>query len=229
MEKAAFISDVHSNLEALDAVLAEIGRTRVYCLGDIVGYGASPNEVVNKLKQRNTISIIGNHDRASLTGSLSNFNPTAAVAVAWTRSHLDSESLEYLRALPETRTVSLGGTSLFMTHGSPDDNLWEYVLPETHSDLFDHYLERLKVKVLAVGHSHLPFVWEGRAGTVFNPGSVGQPRDGDPRAAYASVTAEGGRVTVELRRVGYDLRTSSQKILREGLPGQLASRLLRGL
>ena len=115
-----------------------------------------------------------------------------------------------------------------MTHGSPDDHLGEYVFPTTHSDIFDFYLKKLSVKVIALGHTHFPFIWSDKAGVVFNPGSVGQPRDGESKASYAILSIDGGRVEVEHRRVDYDIETSARKIIDAGLPASLAQRLFVG-
>ncbi|MGA2665140.1 MAG: metallophosphoesterase family protein [Nitrososphaerales archaeon] len=226
----AFISDVHSNLEALDAVLAEVGEgTRVYCLGDVVGYGASPNEVIARLRERGVECIAGNHDNAVLTGRASGFSPRAALAVAWTVRNVTPESLQFLASLPRNRTVSVDGRTIYMAHGSPDDNLGEYVYEETHTDLFGFYLRRLRADAIALGHTHIPFVWAERGeGTVFNPGSVGQPRSADRRAGYALLAIDGGRVSVELRRAEYDVERAARRVVEAGLPESLAAQLLDG-
>jgi putative phosphoesterase len=224
----AFISDIHSNLEALQAVLDVVGGMDVFCLGDMVGYGASPNQVLDLLRDRNVTCIIGNHDLAAVTHNVSDFNSRAAVAVAWTSNQLTEDNVHFLQGLPRQRAMELSGEMVYMTHGSPDDNLGEYVFPATHSDLFDHYLEKLSVRVIALGHTHVPFVYSGRSGTVFNPGSVGQPRDGDKRAAYGILRIDYGDIEIELRRVDYDIDTSMKKIIEAGLPESLATRLTIG-
>lgn len=228
MAKLAFISDVHSNLEALEAALKDIGETETCCLGDIVGYGGSPNEVVRIVEERGVKSVLGNHDYAVLTGDVGSFNARAMQAVTWTSMVLDERSRRFLAGLPRSRTFEVGGVKVYMAHGSPDDNLWEYVHPTTHSGLFGYYLKKLGVDVIALGHTHLPFVWSGAEGTVFNPGSVGQPRTGDPRASYALLAIEEARVSVELRSVEYDVNSAARKILAVGLPRALASRLYSG-
>jgi putative phosphoesterase len=224
----AFISDIHSNLEGLGAVLDEVGGIEVFCLGDMVGYGASPNQVLELLRKRNVTCIIGNHDFAAMTRSYSDFNSRAAVAAAWTSNQLTEDNMHFLQGLPRQRAMELAGEKVFLTHGSPEDNLWEYVLPATHSDLFDYYLEKLSVRVIALGHTHYPFVWSGKGGTIFNPGSVGQPRDGDRRASYAILRVGHGDVDVEHKRVEYDVEASAKKIIEAGLPPSLANRLFTG-
>jgi len=227
-EQVAVISDVHSNLEALLEVLSRVKGMDVYCLGDIVGYGANPNEVVEEIRNRRAVALMGNHDYAAVTGDVRMFNPRAAMAAKWTSKTLTSANLEFLGSLPKSRRLRLGGVEGYLTHGSPDDPLWEYVDPRTHSELLGHYLVKLNVGILGLGHTHVPFVDSEGRGVVFNPGSVGQPRDGDWRASYAIVTVEDGEVGVENMRMEYDWKEASSKIRAVGLPEQLADRLSSG-
>jgi putative phosphoesterase len=227
VRRAAFISDVHSNIDALDRVLAEVDASDVYCLGDLVGYGASPNEVVKRLREAGAKAVMGNHDNAAVTGDASDFNPTAAIAVAWTRRTLTDANMEYLRRLPLVRREELERVVIHMVHGSPDDPLREYVDERTHGDLFSHYLSKTESDAIALGHTHVPYVHREK-GVVFNPGSVGQPRDGDPRAAYALVTLDDAQCTVELRRVEYDTAAAAERIFEAGLPRRLGERLQVG-
>jgi putative phosphoesterase len=227
--RAAFISDVHSNLEALEAVLDEVGDLKVYCLGDIVGYGASPNEVVRILSKIGATCVIGNHDFASIQGDVSEFNSSAAVAAIWTSRRLSRDSLEFLGSLPREIQTTVGGKRLYIAHGSPDDTMWEYVTPMSHSDLFDYYLGKVEADVIALGHTHVPFQWRSsQGGLVFNPGSVGQPRNGDNRASFAILSVEGTNAEVEHGQAKYDIERAAKKIVESGLPPNLASRLLTG-
>ena len=228
MRKFAVISDVHANMEALEAVLGELAGMEVVCLGDFVDYGAQPDEVIGALRRRGAKSIIGNHDAAALTGDTSQFNPKAAMSSVWTRTKLSKESRDHLETLPEEIRMRVEDAELYFTHGSPDDHLWEYVDPRTHSDLFGFYLDRLKVRCIGLGHTHVPYVWQEEGRLVFNPGSVGQPRDGDPRASYAQVLVDGGEVRVEIRRAEYDVESAASKIRGAGLPSSHADRLLTG-
>jgi putative phosphoesterase len=227
--RVAFVSDVHSNLEALEAVLDEVGKLKVYCCGDIVGYGASPNEVVRIIRGIGATCVLGNHDQASLQGDVGDFNPRAAMAAIWTSNHLSDESRAFLGSLPREVSTEIGGKRLYMAHGSPDDTMWEYVLPSTHSDLFDYYLQKVDADVMALGHTHQAFQWRSDGGgLVFNPGSVGQPRSGDIRASFGLVSVEEGEVQVEIRQVEYDVERAAKKILESGLPPSLASQLFSG-
>jgi predicted phosphodiesterase len=223
----AVLSDVHSNLEALEAVLGEVRGMEVYCLGDMVGYGASPDGVVKILAERGAKCVLGNHDYAVLTGDVSMFNPKAAIAARWTGRKLAPESAEFLKGLPRELVTTIGRTRAYFTHGSPDDTLWEYVDPRSHGDLFGHYLGKKDARMIGLGHTHVPYVWRGREGVVFNPGSVGQPRDGDRRASYAEVEV-GKEVKVDVKRVEYDFEKAASKIRAAGLPEVFAERLYSG-
>ena len=225
--EVAVISDVHANLEALLAVLGELDAEEVYCLGDLVDYGAQPNEVIRAVRERGVKGLLGNHDWAALTGDTAMFNSRAAMSSVWSRKVLAPESVEYLRSLPLELSPQLK-VSAYFTHGSPDDRLWEYVDPRTHSDLFSHYLDKRGVRLIGLGHTHVPYVWKEDGRTVFNPGSVGQPRDGDWRASFARVTVRGSEVSVEIRRVEYDREAAAAKIREAGLPEVFAQRLATG-
>ena len=228
MRQIAVVSDIHANLEALEAVLSEVGGLDIICLGDLVDYGASPNEVVGLVRSRGISTIAGNHDWAAVKGDTSLFNPRAAMSSIWTQRHLTSQSLDYIRTLPPDLRNPFEGPASYFTHGSPDDRLWEYVDPRTHGDLFSHYLTKLGVELIGLGHTHIPYVWQEEGKIVFNPGSVGQPRDGNPKASFALLSVEGQKATVELRRVEYDVQKAASKILDAGLPAPHANRLFTG-
>ena len=228
MRRFAVISDLHANLEALEAVLGQIEGEEIVCLGDLVDYGAQPNEVVARVAEVGARTILGNHDSAALTGDTSLLNPKAAMSSIWTRTKLTEDSRLYLGALPEELRMKVEDVKLYFTHGSPDDHLWEYLDPRTDSDLFGHFLDRLSGDGIGVGHTHLPFVWREGARVMFNPGSVGQPRDGDRRAAYAEVVGDGGSVRGELSWVDYDFESSARRLREAGLPSSHANRLSAG-
>ncbi len=228
LRRIAVLSDLHANLEAAREVLGQVSGMEVYCLGDLVDYGASPNEVIDEVRRAGARCVMGNHDWAAVTGDTSQFNPKAAMSCIWTRKQLSIESTEYLRGLDPEFRLSFGGSKTYLTHGSPDDRLWEYVDPRTHSGLFSYYLDRLGVQLIGLGHTHIPYVWEEGGRVVFNPGSVGQPRDGDRRASFAVVSFEGSAVKVEVRRVEYDLEGAASRIREAGLPSSHADRLFAG-
>jgi predicted phosphodiesterase len=172
--------------------------------------------------------VLGNHDQAVLTGETGWFNPVAAEAIRWTRRAISPSSLDYLSSLPTSLRLHPEGKRLLIVHGSPDDPIHEYVYPTTHGELFERYLAEGETDVLALGHTHFPFVANTSRGTVFNPGSVGQPRHGVPGAFYAILAVSSGAAEVELLSVSYDMEAAASKIYRAGLPHVLGERLFEG-
>lgn len=244
------LSDIHANLEALDACLqAAPAHDSVFNLGDIVGYGANPNEVTERARQLGSIFVRGNHDKAC-TGimSLDDFNPVAGLAALWTQDQLTADNLEFLRGLPQGPIAPL--KNLRCVHGSPRDED-EYVL--TAADAYS-ILANEEIPLTAFGHTHVQGAYwiddtNEREGVIsprysskgsqefrlplttsakylVNPGSVGQPRDGDPRAAFAVYDDANNVVT--FHRVPYDIERAQRKILSAGLPERLATRLAEG-
>lgn len=238
----AIISDIHSNLPALRVVLDRIdsiGVDKIICLGDIVGYNANPNECTQLIRDRCIASVIGNHEtRACGTASARNFNPAAKKAIEWTREVLTADNLAFLGSLP--LTMDLGeGTLAF--HGRLGD-VDTYIHSETQAK---YVLEELpgSTEVAFFGHTHLPRVYGQRSGLIFdatsgkvrielgerilvNPGSVGQPRDHDKRAAFLFYDESGRELTFE--RVEYPVEETAKEIISAGLPSSLAERLLVG-
>ncbi|MCD6141828.1 metallophosphoesterase [Candidatus Acetothermia bacterium] len=241
MTRIGIISDIHGNLPALEAVLsalnAEGAETVIFC-GDLVGYGPWPGEVIARM-QGSSIGVQGNHDAAACGALPTNhFTPAARAAIDWIRSRLSAADIAYLSSLPLTREVE----GMTVVHGSPRGPLWEYILdPWTAAES----LSLLSTDINLFGHSHIQggFVADGekvepidpRAGTIelvpglrylINPGSVGQPRDGDPRAAYAILDLKQG--TIAYHRISYDISAVQREIIRVGLPRELADRLSVG-
>ena len=235
------ISDIHSNIEALHAVFAAAEQDgsieRVLCLGDIVGYGPAPMDCLEVLWARNAVSIQGNHD-AAVAGVVGteNFNPFAAEAVRWTNAQLSGDAIHYLANLPE----SLVDESFLLVHGSPKERLWDYLM--SYGQAVDAWADTDSSDLL-VGHSHYQFAIEaargienpgpqglsvpmGYARLVVNPGSVGQPRDGDSRAAYAIYDADARMIY--LHRVWYEITKTQRAMMDEGLPEPLITRLSIG-
>ncbi len=237
----AIVSDVHGNLEALRAVLADAApRTDgVVCLGDSVGYGADPAACLELLDRRARAIVAGNHEHgvAGLLG-LEWFNRWARAAAEWTRERLDDDHRAWLAALPLVHLLE----DATLVHASPvEPDEWDYLVgPDDGLAAFPHFATRW----CFVGHSHVPAAWSlGSSGPEFEPrptvvlaeagrryivnvGSVGQPRDRDPRAAYGVWDVEAGRV--EIRRVPYELEAARAKIVAAGLPRFLADRLAAG-
>jgi len=237
----AIISDVHANLEALEAVLQaidSIGAEKIVCLGDLVGYGASPNECVETIREKASVVLLGNHDHAATGGSsIEWFNPHARAAILWTKKVLKPDCAEFLKGLPYTSSID----GAFLVHANPSEpQSWNYIFEPTEA-LYE--FRCFKESICFIGHSHFPlfFVKEGRSCKavmpakfsldqnkryIANVGSVGQPRDRIPAASFATLDLPEG--VVEFRRVDYDRRLAYDKIVRAGLPKFLAERLMVG-
>jgi predicted phosphodiesterase len=242
--RIAVLSDVHANLAALEAVMSDLPPVdEVWVLGDIVGYGPHPNEVIATLQAMGARSVLGNHDGAAIgTVDAGYFNPDARTAIEWTATVVDANARAYLGSLPEMRREG----QLTAVHGSPRDPMWEYI---TSPSIAAANAEAFDTRLCLFGHTHLPMVFRFVDGTVeptiglpgesvamsgdralVNPGSVGQPRDGLPDAAYAILTTDGSGTddAVEFRRVRYDVDRTQRAMRDLGLPPRLAERLSYG-
>lgn len=235
------ISDIHANLVALDAVLADMGPVDQYwCLGDVVGYGPQPNECIQRLLDLDHAVVMGNHDAAAVgEASVRTFNGEARRAIQWTASVLSRESLAYLETLPER----LEHDDILLVHGSVRDPIWEYV---TTREQASELLAVTEQPYTLSGHTHIPAVFvRDSSGAVLagrpddemelrlvgehmivNPGSVGQPRDGDPRAGYALIDTE--RMSVQFHRVEYDISETQRRMREVGAGEWLVERLAHG-
>ncbi|QSG01252.1 metallophosphoesterase family protein [Natranaeroarchaeum sulfidigenes] len=213
------ISDVHGNKVALDAVLEDLPPVdALVCAGDVVGYNPWPAECVDELRERDVPTVMGNHDRAVASGSTFRFNNMAAAGVKYAREELTGDQLDWLESLPDER-VELEDR-LKLVHGHPDDPD-RYTYPDEFSA---RMLEG--EDVLVMGHTHVQHCERYGEGIVLNPGSVGQPRDGDPRAAYAVVDLDG--MDVDLYRVEYDIDAVIDAVEAAGLPERIGQRLKTG-
>ena len=250
------VSDIHSNLDALEAVIQELdglGMDRLVCLGDIVGYGPNPNECCDLLRARDCVAIAGNHDEAAvMAGGAERFNALAVAAIAWTRGQLSEQNRAYLAALPRERCFD----SFEIVHGAPEAH-FDYILGVTDAR---GAFERVRRPITFIGHTHVAEVYfqerkrdaddtagEGPAfGRTFhqrlsrggrievaprfryivNPGSVGQPRDRNPQASFGSYDEAAG--AIEIRRVTYDVMRVRERMESAKLPPELAERLSLG-
>ncbi|HEV2251548.1 MAG TPA: metallophosphoesterase family protein [Candidatus Limnocylindria bacterium] len=222
--KVALLSDIHANLVALEAVLADLPPVEaIWVMGDTVGYGPEPADTLALLRERRATLIAGNHDRAVATGQgLGLFNPAARTAAELHRAWLAPEDRDFLAALPLTLEPR---AAYVICHGSPRDPLWEYVFDARTAG---SAMAGIAARYCCVGHTHVPATFRPGDGKVMiNPGSVGQPRDGDPRAAYALLDPAAG--SVDLRRVEYDIGLTQGRMRDRKLPELLADRLRFGL
>ena len=241
--RALAVADIHANLAAFEAVLADAasygGFDAIWCLGDIVGYGPEPAACIELLREQAHAAIAGNHDLAVIERlSTAEFNPSGQAAIEWTKGVLKEAELDYLRALPSV----VSEADFTLVHGSLVDPVWEYLISsETAAD----HLALQETHFGLVGHSHLPLVFfeaeggvrggrleEGfvlpltQARFVANVGGLGQPRDGDPRAAYGIVDTEARELS--LHRVAYDIERTQARMRAVGLPKFLSERLEHG-
>jgi predicted phosphodiesterase len=236
------ISDIHANLTALEAVLSDAGdHDATWCLGDLIGYGPDPNQCVQRVRQLPNLNcLIGNHDAAALNLiDISSFNLEAQQAVVWTQRQLTSANADYILSLPERITTE----HVSLAHGSPRYPIWEYLLDtRTAAQNFSHF----ETPYCFVGHSHLPVIFQKNSAhegieliapetpclvnmtprAIFNPGSVGQPRDRDPRASYAIFDPD--VFSWEYRRVEYDVRSVQARMAAANLPDRHIQRLSSG-
>lgn len=239
--RIAVLSDVHANLVALDAVLAALRPfDALWHLGDVVGYGPHPDEVVDRLRSAGALGVCGNHDAAAV-GRIDTdlFNTDARIAIEWTARRIEPSTRRWLEELPERREE--GDFSL--VHGSPRDPIWEYVYS---TQVARASLAAFSTPYCLVGHTHVPLVFRadgeriqelgpGEDGgltldsrrALVNPGSVGQPRDRDPRAAGMTIDTE--RRTVTWHRITYDIARTQEAMRQVGLPGRLVERLSFGV
>jgi predicted phosphodiesterase len=241
----AILADIHANLAAFTAVLDDIknrgGVEEIWCLGDVVGYGPDPHPCLELLCRHRHVCVAGNHDWAAIGKLDTNyFNPDAAAACHWTARQLSPDDVDYLKKL--LLVIEKGDFTL--AHGSPREPIWEYLLStDAAQENFAHF----KSPFCLVGHSHVPLAFQygetgvvsfnpfspdidlalGESRLIINPGGVGQPRDGDPRASYAIYDSE--TKMVRLYRVPYDIRATQAKMVERGLPIRLATRLSFGV
>jgi predicted phosphodiesterase len=243
MTKVLVISDIHANITALEAVLADAGKVdEAWCLGDIAGYGPDPNECIERIRALPDLTcMMGNHDFAAIGDmALEVFNADAKKALLWQRERLTDANREFLRSFSQKPKVS---GSVTLVHGSPRDPIWEYIMNTLVARINLDFFETLWC---LVGHSHFQAIFQYHAETdemsiqvpgagenyelreraILNPGSVGQPRDRDPRAAYAIIDPQ-AKIWMP-HRVEYDIKSVQNRILEAGLPPRHAERLAGG-
>jgi predicted phosphodiesterase len=229
--RIGLVSDVHSNIAALRNVLDSLQeksiRTTV-CLGDTVGYNAHPNECIEELAKRKVHMVLGNHDWAATTGEPKGFNPIAVAGVEHARKVLTPENRQRIQQWPRSFALEVDGRLLRAYHGSPRDPLMEYVFPRSPEPMWADLAKTAGSPwAIALGHTHLPMNRRSGETLFVNPGSVGQPRDGDPRASFGILDTETDNF--EIVRVAYDVESTAAANKAVGLPELSWQRLFRGV
>jgi putative phosphoesterase len=236
MGQVAIITDIHGNLPALEAALArveEIGPDAVYCGGDLVGYGSWPNEVCRAIEDRGIPTIYGNYDYAigrdeedcGCAYVTQHDRDLGRLSVDWTLAHTDRHSKDFMRGLPFDLRFELGGKRVRLVHGSPR-KVNEYLFEDKPARTFERIAAAAECDVLVFGHTHKPWI-ASHGGVLFvNCGSVGKPKDGDPRGAFAVLEESDGRVEARIERFEYDAARAAREVAAAGLPGEYAEKLL---
>ncbi len=237
MERAAVLTDIHGNVPALEAALARIEAfdvEQVYCGGDLVGYGPRPNEVCRLIEERGIPTIYGNYDWAIARDEEDcgcaytdpHDRALGERSIAWTLANTDARSKDFLRTLPFDLRFELGGRRVRLVHGSPR-KVNEYLFEEKPARLYERLAAQAEADVLAFGHTHRPWMREHGGVLFVNCGSVGKPKDGDPRVAFAVLEADvGGAVRPSIERIAYDAEAVAREVSASGLPAEYGEKLL---
>jgi putative phosphoesterase len=235
-DAVAVITDIHANLTALQAALARIDELRIdriYCGGDVVGYGPHPNEVCALIQERAIPTIYGNYDYAiaheeedcGCAYVTQHDRDLGQQSVAWTLAHTDPASKDFMRGLPFDLRFEVGGAPVHLVHGSPR-KVNEYLFEDKPARLYERLAATERDSVLVFGHTHKPWVHEYGGVLFVNCGSVGKPKDGDPRGAFAVLKPIAEAIDVTIERVDYDAEAVAAEVREVGLPGEFADKLM---
>lgn len=236
MKKIAIFGDIHANLPALEAVLEDMDQHNldaIYCLGDLVGYGTAPNEVIETVRGRGFPTLMGNYDQGVGNDSddcgCAYKTPEARAlgerSIAWSNAHTTDENKAFLRSLPMTIPIQLADTRILLVHGSPR-KINEYLYEDRPDKSLERIMEGINAEVLICGHTHLPYDrLLPSGGRIINAGSVGKPKDGDTRACYIILSTENEALEVEFVRVPYDVEAAAQAIEATDMPNEFAAML----
>jgi putative phosphoesterase len=236
MDRVAVITDIHANLPALQAALDridELGIERVYCGGDLVGYGPHPNEVCALIAEREIPTIYGNYDYAIARDDhdcgcayvTQHDRDLGQQSVEWTLVNTSRQSKDFMRALPFDLRFALADHEIHLVHGSPR-KVNEYLFEDKPASLYERLAAAETARTLVFGHTHKPWVREHGGVQFVNCGSVGKPKDGDPRGAFAILTAATGAPAVVIERVEYDAQAVADEVAAVGLPDEFAAKLV---
>lgn len=239
MQRVTIFGDIHGNLPALEAVLADIDArelTPLYCLGDLVGYGTFPNEVIATIRERNIPTLMGNYDQGVGNSSddcgCAYTSKTAEAlgkrSIAWTNQNTTAENKLFLKQLPAHIPLQLDGLRVLLVHGSPR-KINEYLYDDRPDATMERLLDIADADVLVCGHTHIPYHRTLPSGRhVVNAGSVGKPKDGNPQACYVALEAQDDNLTVTFKRVSYEIERATQAIEASDMPREYAEMLRSG-
>ena len=239
MQRVTIFGDIHGNLPALEAVLADIethDTSPLYCLGDLVGYGTFPNEVIATIRERNIPTLMGNYDQG--VGNSSDdcgcaYTSKAAEAlgkrsIAWTNQNTTTENKLFLKQLPAHIPLQLDRLRVLLVHGSPR-KINEYLYEDRPNSTMERLLDMADAEVLVCGHTHIPYLRTLPSGRhVVNAGSVGKPKDGNPQACYVILESQEDKLKVMFKRVSYDIERAAQAIESSEMPHEYAEMLRIG-
>lgn len=239
-QQVTIFGDIHGNLPALEAVFADMdarGLANLYCLGDLVGYGTFPNEVIQHIRERNIPTLMGNYDQGVGVSSddcgcaykAEDDRRRGEQSIAWTNAHTTDDNKAYLRGLTDHIPLQLGDLRVVLVHGSPR-KINEYLYEDRPDDYFERIMDGVDADVLVCGHTHLPYhkvLPSGRQ--IVNAGSVGKPKDNNRDACYVVLSADGRELSVEFIRVSYDVERAAQAVeAADGMPNEFAQMLRHG-
>lgn len=227
MERIAFISDIHSNFPALQSTLKDIkerGISRIYCLGDIIGYHSFPNEVIELIRKYHIICIKGNHDE-TITEQKFNRNLASDFVLYWNFDVLTKDNFIYLRHLPDSMEFNVEDVAIDLVHGSPD-SISEYI--REGSIEADKYLKSMDSDILLCAHTHIPYIIEKNGKYLLNTGSVGKPKFGKPESSYIILTINGSDIKPEIISLPYSVETIARHLKKNNFPQKLITALKTG-
>ena len=228
--RIAFLSDIHSNIHAFERVLEELEKEdvdKIYCCGDIVGYNAFPSDCIRLVRKNIDESVMGNHDYATVTGDTGGFNEYGVAGVSYSRRVSSGDDIDFLKSLKTHIYLDVDGLRIYITHGSPRDEIFEYIFPDTKEEILLQLSDIAKADILVFGHTHIPMERKVKDKIFLNPGSVGQPRDGNPKASFLIFDTMSREAKFE--RIDYNIDDAAKAIIDNGLPRFLAQRLYLGI
>lgn len=225
MKKIGLIADIHANLTALEAVLEDMGEVdKIICAGDLVGFGPDPNEVIDLARSENFTAVLGDHDYAVISGKFDFLDELSAEVAEWTRDELEGKNMNFLEKLPRRAEVDAGEHEIFVVHGTPQNPLEKCLLPGASNRTLVDATQFVNSDAILLGHAHVPMKKMIQGKLVINPGSVGQPKDRNPKASYAILKSDKD-VEVDIKRISYDIKETEQRIRDSELPKKFGMRL----